>query len=176
MSNVIKLSLLIFMSLLLGCEQDKQDLAAYVADVKAKQKPDIEPLPVMKTYEPYKYTAAELRSPFVKTVVEPPREEAENPNLGNGIQPDKNRLKEALEAYSLSELQFVGTLGKDSIWALMRASDGVIHRVQIGDYMGQNDGQILAISENELTLKEIVPDGRGAYVERESSLSIAEVE
>jgi type IV pilus assembly protein PilP len=58
----------------------------------------------------------------------------------------------------------------------MRASDGVIHRVQIGDYMGQNDGQILAISENELTLKEIVPDGRGAYVERESFLTIASVE
>jgi type IV pilus assembly protein PilP len=176
MPSLMKIYLLLLLSLLQGCMQDKQDLAIYVDEVKAKQKPDIEPLPVMKTYEPFHYAATELRSPFVKTVVEPPREEAENPNLGNGIQPDKNRLKEALEAYSLSELQFVGTLGKDSIWALIRASDGVIHRVQIGDYMGQNDGQILAISENELTLKEIVPDGRGAYVERESFLTIASVE
>lgn len=175
MPDLIKISMMILMIMLTGCLQDKQNLSSYVAEVKAQQKPDIEPLPVMKTYEPFQYNSSELRSPFVKTVVEPPSEETVNPNVGNGILPDKNRQKEALEAYSLSELQFVGTIGKDSIWALIRASDGVIHRVQIGDYMGQNDGHVLAISETELLLKEIVPDGRGAYVERESSLFIADV-
>lgn len=176
MANLIKASLLIVVSLLVGCQQEKQDLASYVANVKAQQKPDIEPIPVMKPYEKFSYSASDLRSPFVKTVVEAPTDEQTNPVADNGIHPDENRLKEALESYPLSELQFVGTLGREVPWALIRASDGVIHRVKVGNYMGQNDGQILSVTETELTLKEIVPDGRGAYLERESSLSIADVD
>ncbi len=175
MANLIKASLLIVVGLLVGCQQEKQDLALYVANVKAQQKPDIEPIPVMKPYEKFSYSASDLRNPFVKTVVEAPTDEQTTPVVDNGIHPDKNRLKEALETYPLSELQFVGTLGKDVLWALIRASDGVIHRVKVGNYMGQNDGLILAVTETELTLKEVVPDGRGAYIERESSLSIADV-
>ncbi|MDT8371596.1 MAG: pilus assembly protein PilP [Gammaproteobacteria bacterium] len=175
MANLIKASLLILMSLLTGCQQEKQDLASYIAEIKAQQKPDIEPIPVMKPYEKFSYSASDIRSPFVKTVVESPIEAKDNPNLGNGIQPDKDRLKEALESYPLAELEFVGTIGRDTLWALVRASDGVIHRVQAGNYMGQNDGQILSVSETELILKEIVSDGRGAYIERESSLSVADV-
>ncbi|MDF1588620.1 MAG: pilus assembly protein PilP [Gammaproteobacteria bacterium] len=175
MTNLIKASLLIIVSLLVGCQQEKQDLASYVASVKAQQRPDIEPMPVMKAYEKFSYSASDLRSPFVKTVVEAPTDEQTTPIVDNGIHPDKNRLKEALESYSLSELQFVGTLGRDVSWALIRASDGVIHRVKVGNYMGQNHGQILSVTESELTLKEIVSDGRGAYIERESSLTIADV-
>jgi len=175
MARLIKAALLISMGLLAGCQQEKQDLALYVANVKAQQKPDIEPLPVMKPYEKFTYSASDLRNPFVRTVVEPPLDESVKPVVDNGIHPDENRLKEALESYSLSELQFVGTLGKDTLWALIRASDGVIHRVQVGNYMGQNHGQILSVTETELALKEIVPDGSGAYIERESFLSIADV-
>ncbi|MBE0438424.1 MAG: pilus assembly protein PilP [Gammaproteobacteria bacterium] len=175
MANLIKASLLILMSLLIGCQQQKQDLASYIAEIKAQQKPDIEPIPVMKPYEKFSYSASDIRSPFVKTVVETPRDEQTTPIIDNGIHPDENRLKEALESYSLSELQFVGTLGRDVPWALIRASDGVIHRVKVGNYMGQDHGQILSVTESELTLKEIVSDERGAYIERESSLSVVDV-
>ena len=158
-----------------GCQQQKQDLTEYVDQVNARPAKGIEPLPVMKPYEKYAYSASELRNPFTATVVETPEDATVSPNLGNGIGPDNNRLKEALESYGLGELQFVGTLGKEDIWALIRTSDGVIHRVQIGNYMGQNHGQITSISETELSLNEIVADGKGAYVERESILTLADV-
>ena len=175
MANLIKIVILVMAVLLAGCQQEKEDLAAYVAGVKAQQKPDIEPMPVMKTYEKYSYSSEAERDPFVPTVVEiQPKETKEI--VDNGIHPEEHRLKEALELYSLSELQFVGTLEQERLWALVRASDGVISRVQVGNYLGQHNGKILMISETELTLKEIVPniDGNG-YIERDASLSVVDV-
>ena len=174
MANLIKTLLLIMVLLLAGCQQEKDDLAAYVADVKAKESSDIEPIPVMKTYEKYSYSSAELRDPFVPTVVEVPIKE-EKKIVDNGISPQQHRLKEALESYPLSDLQFVGTLEQESLWALIRASDGVISRVQVGNYLGENHGKILAISETELTLKEIVPNIDGGYIERDALLSVVDV-
>lgn len=174
---VNQLKLLIFLVVLLfvaGCQHGKDDLNAYASEIKAKQKADIPPLPVMKPYEKFSYSAAELRDPFVPTVVEVP-DKIEEVIVDNGIKPDQHRLKEALESYELSELQLVGTLEQESVWALVRSSDGVIHRVQSGNYIGKNNGEVLSISDTKLTLKEIVLEGNGRYIERDSSLSVVEI-
>jgi len=170
-------TLIIMLALLVitGCQHEKDDLNAYVSKIKSQQKSDIPPLPVLKPYEKYSYNGSDLRSPFVRTVVEMALE-VEKPIIeDNGIHPDKHRRKEALEFYDLSGLQLMGTLEKDSVWALIRSSDGVIHRAQIGNYMGRNHGRILSITEMELKLKEIVPEGDGRYIERDSSLSVVDV-
>lgn len=174
MNERLKLSFVLLALCLAGCQQDKEDLSTYVARVKSQQKSDIPPIPVMKPYESFEYAAADLRDPFVPTVVDMPEPE-QQPVADNGIHPDTNRRKEALEAFELSEIQFVGTLEQDQVWALVRSPDGVIHRVQVGNYMGRNDGEILAISESELKLKEIVPNGRGGFIERDASVSAVEV-
>lgn len=168
--------LMILLSVFLvgGCQQEKDDLNVYVADVKARQKSDIPPIPVMKPYEKFEYAAAELRDPFLPTVVDVP-ETAIEPDLNNGISPDTNRRKEALESFELAQLQYVGTLEQDKIWALVRAPDGVIHRVQVGNYMGLNHGRILSITETTMTLNEIVPKGPSGFIERETSVSAVEV-
>lgn len=176
MANSIKIVMLaVTLLLLAGCQQDKEDLAAFVAKAKARQHADIEPMPIIKTYEQFAYSAADLRDPFVRTVVETSDGSGKRVIVNNGLQPDPHRLKEALESYALSELQFVGTLEKDRLWALVRASDGVINRVQVGNYMGQNHGKILTINETELTLKEIVSNNEGGFIERDSSLFIADI-
>jgi type IV pilus assembly protein PilP len=175
MRGQFKLSLVLLIAMLLGgCQQEKEDLNAYVARVKAQQKSDIPPIPVMKPYEKFEYAASEYKDPFLPTVVEVPEAE-EEPLLENGISPDKNRRKEALEAFELAEVQFVGTLEQEKVWALVRAPDDVIHRVQVGNYMGRNHGRILAINESEIQLKEIVPKGRSGFIERETSVSVVEV-
>lgn len=175
MLNHLKIVMILsFLLLLAGCQQEKEDLNVYVTKIKAQQKPDIPPIPVMKPYEKFSYAAAELRNPFVRTVVEAPEEEEEI-IVDNGIRPDQHRVKEALESYALAELQLVGTLEQESVWALIRTSDGVIHRVQVGNYMGKNHGEILFISDTELKLKEIVPEGKGRFIERDSSLSVVEI-
>lgn len=176
MRQHIKLPIVaIILCMTAACQQDKQDLDTYVAHVKAQQKSDIPPIPVMKPYENFDYAASDLRDPFVPTVVDMAEPEPE-PIADNGIKPDTDRRREALEAFELSELQFVGTLEQEQIWALVRAPDGVIHRVQVGNYMGRNYGKIMSISENEIQLKEIVPNGRGGFIERDTSVQAVEVE
>lgn len=167
--------MLISLSLIVtsGCKPEKEDLSVYVAKVKAQAQPDIPPIPVMKPYEKFDYAASELRDPFVPTVIDVPAE-LPDATAENGITPDTNRRKEALEFFELSDLQFVGTLEQDTIWALIRAPDSVIHKVRIGNYMGGNFGQIMAISDSQIKLKEIVPEGNG-FVERETALSVVEI-
>ena len=175
MKSCIKVpALLILMSMTAACQQEKADLETYVAEVKSQQKSDIPPIPVMKPYEHFEYAATELRDPFVPTVVDMADPEPE-PIADNGIQPDQNRRKEALEAFELAELLFVGTLEQEQIWALVRAPDGVIHRVQVGNYMGRNHGKIISITSEEIKLKEIVANGRGGFIERDTSVPAVEV-
>jgi len=174
MLDRLKMSMVVIVFCVTGCQQEKDDLQTYVAEVKAQQKSDIPPIPVVKPYEKFDYAATEIRDPFLPTVVDVPEVEQE-PILDNGISPDSNRRKEALEAFDLSQLQYVGTLEQDKIWALVRSFDGVIHRVQVGNYMGRNHGKILSISETELKLNEIVSKGKNGFIERETSVSAVEV-
>lgn len=174
MSQPIKLTILIFILCLAGCQQEKDDLNTYVTKVKAQQKSDIPPIPVMKPYESFEYAAADIKDPFVPTVIDMQEPKAE-PVDDNGLRPDSNRRREVLESFELAELQYVGTLERDSVWALVRAPDGVIHRVQTGNFMGRNHGKITSISEAQLELKEIVPNGRGGYSDRDTSVAAVEV-
>ncbi len=61
-----------------------------------------------------------------------------------------------------------------AVYALVKAPDGVIHRVSVGNHMGQNYGQIKSIEESEITLAEIVPDGFGGWISRPATLALAE--
>ena len=150
--------------------QQHSDLDAYVQDVKRKTKGRIEPLPEVKTYESEVYDAAELRDPFTP-YAEEPSEELTVP----GPVPDMNRKREALEAFPLDSLAFVGHLERDgTLWGLVQAPDDSIYRVSVGNHLGKNYGEILNISESTISLKEIIPNGSGGWVEREASLALTE--
>lgn len=158
-------------SLLASCSsQQYGDLDAYIEDVKRKTKGRIEPLPEVKTYESEVYSASELRDPFTPYADEPSEEMAEP-----GITPNLQRKREALEAFPLDSLAFVGHLERDgNLWGLVQAPDDSIHRVSVGNHLGKNYGEILAISESNITVKEIIPNGSGGWVEREASLALTE--
>lgn len=156
-----------------GCVSDKfDDLEAYVAKVKQTKAEPIEPLPVIKTYEAFSYDAEGLRNPF-EPVEEPQSIAAVEEGIGPG--PDIDRSKEELEAYPLDTLRMVGTLAKGGqLWGLIRANDGVIHRVQPGNYLGQNFGKISEISDVQINLDEFIATSAGRWRERQASLAIAE--
>jgi type IV pilus assembly protein PilP len=94
---------------------------------------------------------------------------------GGTLAPDLNRRKEPLEAFPLESLQMVGTMQRGkSTFALVRTTDKDIYQVRIGNYLGQNFGVIIDISDNEIRLKELVQDGSGDWTERSSTLQLAE--
>jgi type IV pilus assembly protein PilP len=158
---------------LTACQKEKGDLNQYMESVKAKQKVDIPPLPVLSPYVSHEYAASELRDPFTPTMVVVPEDAM--PIIDDGIKPDAHRQKEILEAFELENLQLVGTLQQETMWGLVRSPDGVIHRVKDGNYLGKNHGQILRISTDSLFLKEILLEENGSYTEQETSITVVDV-
>ena len=90
------------------------------------------------------------------------------------MQPDLNRPKEPLEAFPLEALQMVGTLSQNKdMYALVKAGANLF-RVKKGNYMGQNFGVITGIEEGQISLKEVVQDSGGDWVERSSAVQMVE--
>ena len=57
--------------------------------------------------------------------------------------------------------------------ALVRVGK-LLYQVSVGNYLGQNYGRIQRISESEITLREIVQDGTGEWIERQAVLQLQE--
>lgn len=152
-----------------GCGRDMDDLQSYVAEVKGRPGGRIEPLPEISPYESHEYSVMNLRPPFTPDAPVAAAEAA------SGIRPNRNRSREFLEQFPLDTLNMVGTLqlaGRQ--YGLVQTSDGLIHRVVVGNYMGQNDGKVVSINESEITLVEIIPDGLGGYLERPAAVALSD--
>jgi len=171
-----RINFVIVLALMSGCSNDDySDLNHYISEVKLRPKGPIETLPEIKVIEPFIFKPEGLRDPFK------PLELPEQPEGGidslktNGIKPDLTRRKEELEAFPLDGLKMVGTVVmKSSLWSLIKASDGSIHRVQVGNYMGKNHGKIIRIVTDKIELMEIVPDKPGTWREQQTSLALTE--
>ncbi len=160
---------------LTGCvNDDVSDLEQYIHSVKVKPKGTIPLLPEIKVVEPFLFDPDGLRNPFQPVKIAEV-EDLPGETSGSGIRPNSSRRKEELESYSLDGLRMVGTVmvEKDR-WALIKASDGTIHRIQKGNYMGRNHGEIIQILDNRIELMEIVPDKPGSWREQQASLVLAE--
>ena len=155
-----------------ACGGRNDDLDQYINEVKARPGGRIEPLPEITPYEVFSYMAdAEgVRSPFV-----PDTPQVATSGAGGGIRPDSDRSREFLEGFPLDTLRMVGTLNiAATTYGLVQTSDGLIHRVVPGNYMGQNDGRITDISDSEIELVEIISDGIGGYIERDAAISLSD--
>lgn len=157
-----------------GCAQDMSDLEEYTLEVKSRTSKNIEPIPQPKPYEPFGYEPGDRRDPFLPILQS--REAALAASGGAGtIRPDLNRPKEPLEEFPLDALRMVGTITmQQRAFALIRAPDAVVHRVSVGDHLGQNFGKITGISETEVVLMEIIPDGLGGYLQRPASVALTQ--
>ena len=63
---------------------------------------------------------------------------------------------------------------KNILWGIIRDVQGVVHRVQVGNYLGRNFGKILNIQEDRIDLREIIKDSQGRWEEREATLALYE--
>ncbi|GFM80822.1 pilus assembly protein PilP [Pseudomonas cichorii] len=158
---------------LAGCDNDQEfaDLSTFVNEVKARPSGNIDPLPKFRPYETFTYNAANLRSPFQPPV----KIDLLNRQKGSRlVKPDETRVKQFLEGFNIESFEMVGTIGNESgTFALLRGAGGV-HRVKVGDYLGRNNGRIVSVSDAQVDVIEIVPDGEGAWLERPRSISLKE--
>ena len=144
---------------------DAPNLEKWVAEVKNRPAPPLEPLPVMQQFETFEYAAQGLRDPFSRAF--------SDESGGSGPRPDPNRRKQPLEQFPLDSLNMVGTIGKGAgLVALVMGPDKVTYRVHPGEYMGQNDGRVTGVFEDRIELVELVPDGAGGWLERPAQVAL----
>ncbi|MBJ2348301.1 MULTISPECIES: pilus assembly protein PilP [Pseudomonas] len=173
MRRVYCVGLLAGLLALAGCNSDDgfSDLDAYMNEVRLRPPGKIEPTPTFRPGETFTYSAANLRSPFSPQVR---MDQAERQQGSRNVRPDPNRAKQYLEGFNIEQFEMVGTISNASgSFALLRGAGGV-HRLKVGDYLGRNDGRIVAISATQVDVVEIVPDGQGAWLERPRTITLKE--
>lgn len=148
-----------------ACSGGQSDLKRWIAETKKRPGGRIQPIPEVKPYETFVYSASNLRSPFQPL----------SPNLANsGVRPSVRRNREFLEGFSLDTLKMVGTFKVgNNFYGLVQSKDGLVHKIQPGNYIGQNDGKVTEITSSKISVVEIIPDGLGGYIERPASLALA---
>ena len=152
-----------------GCSGGQSDLQTWIDTIKTKPGGRIQALPDVQPYETFAYAAGKLRSPFQ------PQGQSAVVGGNASLRPNARRNREFLEGFSLDTLRMVGTFKVGgSFFGLVQSKDGLVSKVQPGNYLGQNDGKVSGISGSKISLVEIIPDGLGGYIERPASLALTD--
>lgn len=153
---------------LVGCDSKIDAVNQKMAEFRNEPALPIEPAPVFSPVPLFNYSAHQLKSPFMPSSLA-----AELKIMaGKRVYPNFNRQPQPLESYALESLNMKGSMrGKtNETIALIQTPDRQIERVQVGNYLGMNQGRVVKISPTQIDLVEIVPDGRDGYVERPRTL------
>ncbi len=151
-----------------GCTTSKADLDDYFISEREKPADPIAPIPEVKPYLRYEYPAHE-KDPFDIAMLAP--NNAPKEVIKDGVFVDTTRVPEFLEGFPLDSLKMVGTVKKEkTLWALIKIPDGAVQTVKSGNFMGQNYGKIVSISDGKMDMMETVSNGLGGFKEREISI------
>ena len=160
-------------ALLAACSGEQEELQQWMEQQKREVKPSVQPLTPPKKFDPQPYASSDGVEPFSpQKLTVALKQESRQPN--SVIAAEYNRRKEPLEAFPLDSMRMVGSVVKDGhTYALLRV-DNLLYQVKPGDYLGQNYGKITRITETGVSLREIVQDAAGEWIERPSALQLQE--
>ena len=167
----MKKILLLLVGLLFGCGGDAQlDTQTWMEQTKARIQPHVEAIPEPKKFDPFVYSLQNEIDPFNNIKLT----RVLDAKAGKSNAPKINRRREPLEAYPLDQLRMVGTIRNGKLTFALVEADKSLYQVKVGNYLGQNYGMVIAISETELKIKETIQDQTGEWIERENSLVLQE--
>jgi len=169
----------VLLSLVLtGCgSSSEDDLRAWMLEQRNQMRPRITPIPAPKQFKPESYAEAGMVDPFSKEKLTSAlkRDSVQRTSTTSAlITPELARRKEALEAFPLDTMVMVGTLIQQGRPAALIRVENLLYQVRVGNYLGMNYGRVTKISETELTLREIVQDAVGEWIERPATLQLQE--
>ena len=170
--------LLLALSLLSACgSSDQEQLQQWMTEQRNSTKSKIERLPEPTKFSPQAYTQEGSIDPFSSQKLAQALKRESNQAAANAalIAPELARRKEPLEASPLDAAVMVGSLIKSGQPVALVRVDNLLYRVRVGNYLGQNYGRITKVSETGLTMREIVQDAAGEWIERSATLQLQEV-
>lgn len=164
------------LAVMTGCAPAHEDLHQWMAQQRSQTVPKVTPIAEPKRYIPLAYTEGAVLDPFSsdKLTQALRRESGPASISATLIAPELNRRKEPLESYPLDTMTMVGSLDRSGQRVALVKVDNLLHQVRAGNYLGQNYGRVMRISENEVALREIVQDAAGEWIERSAALQLQE--
>jgi type IV pilus assembly protein PilP len=171
--RVAPLALALVLTLLVGCDGETQELQGWIDQQRRDVRPRVQALAAPKKFDPVPYANAQLLDPFSsqKLSVAIKQETRQTSSL---LAAELNRRREPLEAFSLDMMTMVGSVSKAERPVALLRVDSLLYQVKAGDYIGQNYGRVVRITETEVTLREIVQDAAGEWTERPATLQLQE--
>lgn len=177
MSVRVSCALLGLVLTLAGCgASSESELRDWMAEQKNQTKPRVKPIPAPKQFKPESYSQTRVVEPFSKEKLTQALKRESSQASANGalITPELARRKEALELFPLDAMSLVGSLLKAGQPVALVKVDNLLYQVRPGNYLGQNYGRVTKITETQVTLREIVQDAVGEWIERTATLQLQE--
>lgn len=158
---------------LVGCAGPQDELDAWMATERAQTRPSVQPISPPSKFNPERYQAAESIDPFNnQKLAATLRGDVRSPDPR--LAAELNRRKEPLEAFPLDGVTMVGSVSRQGTRFGLLKVDNLLYQVKVGDYLGQNNGKIMKITETEITIRETVQDSGGDLIERPAALLLQE--
>jgi type IV pilus assembly protein PilP len=147
-----------------------------MAEQKSQTRPRIAPISEPKNFRPESYTQMTAIEPFSNQKLTQALKREATQAAANGalVAPELTRRKEALESFPLDAMALVGNLTRAGQPVALVKVDNLLYQVRLGNHLGQNYGRVTKITETEVTLREIVQDAAGEWVERTAALQLQE--
>lgn len=148
-----------------GCQEPSdQDISSWIKKNQVISSTSTSQLISEEKFPPFIYEAKERVDPFDAQKISVLFSTI--PSAGNIYAPYTHRVKEMLEHYSIESLKMVGTLRRSGKTVALIEAEKIIYPVQIGNYLGQDMGRIIKISESEMQIEEVVQDASGEWSKR----------
>jgi len=162
--------------MLSACGSSDQELQSWMTDQRNQSRPKIERLAEPTKFAPQAYTQDGLVEPFSNQKLAQALKRDSNQSTVNTalIAPELARRKEPLEASPLDAVAMVGSMVKAGQPVALVRVDNLLYQVRVGNHLGQNYGRITKVSESGLSLREIVQDAAGEWIERTATLQLQE--
>ena len=163
--------------LLSGCgSSDQDELQQWMTTQRNQTKPQVQPIPEPKKFVPQAYTQEAATDPYsnLKLTQALKRDSSQVSANAALVAPELARRKEPLESFPLDAMSMVGSLVKQGQPVALVKVDNLLYQVRPGNYLGQNYGKITKVGETELSLREIVQDAGGEWIERKATLQLQE--
>ena len=162
---------------LTGCGVASDDeLRQWMAEQKAQVHPRIKPISEPKQFKPENYAQVADVDPFSnqKLTQALKKDTAQTASTGALLAPELARRKEPLEEFPLDTMALVGSMTRAGKPVALITVGKLLYQVRQGEHLGQNYGLITKITEAELSLREIVQDAAGEWIERTATLQLQE--
>lgn len=168
---MMKSSLTMFSVVILaGCQQSNDSIPNFISQVESQSRKEIAQLDPEKPFKATQYSGTRLRAPFSLPAIAV----ANQPRTKQDCwQPGLRSKTGQLEQYPLEQLHLRGVMGsKGEISGLVQTPKGTLVTVQLGEYVGLNNGKVAQVTPKFILIKETLPDGLGCWQQRNVKLAL----